>query len=538
MMLINTIFFAAVVSAKCYEASFAHPLPELDLNDAVLKRAFTTINTALTTAVAASEFSSTSFSIEITSSKESLWSKHHTARERNASRADIPEVNGDALYRIASITKTFTVLGILYQHEIGSLNLDDTIDKHINELREKQEGTIPWKDITLRSMASQLSGIPSDCVVNSSRRCITEKDLFDVLKSEHPIFAPNMKSTYANVPFDLLGLVSGRLANKTFEKYIEDAILKPLDMSKSTFSVPPDSAGVIPLNYHYWDIDMGIQAPGGGMYSSSKDLSKYLRYVLSNYNSLAGLNWIHPVSPAEGLNSFYGMPWEIFHTDRVLKDSRRTVRFISKGGGCPGYTSSIVLIPDFDLGITVLIAGNSEKMFPIVLEAVSTTLVQAAEEIAIRQLQERYVGTYEMTSPTLNSSVTVVAGTGGLVVNTLILNGTDIFNSAIVTSGNEYRQLVPTFLYRDEKNLRGELWRVVSANKRTENVGSIWDDFCLTNLHSPLYAGSGSINELVFWNKEKDGKYGKVELSAFRVNLTRTKTDDASWGNKQIFLEL
>jgi CubicO group peptidase (beta-lactamase class C family) len=170
MVLLYTLFFAAVASARCSEATIAHPLPDLDPEDAVLKHAFGSIHADLLVAVAAPEFASTSFSIEITSSKETLWAKHHTARERNATRPDVSEVNGDALYRIASITKTFTVLGILYQHQAGNLSLDDPVDKYIKELKEEQEGTIPWKDITLRSLANQLSGIPREC-----RNCYTEE---------------------------------------------------------------------------------------------------------------------------------------------------------------------------------------------------------------------------------------------------------------------------------------------------------------------------------------------------------------------------
>lgn len=156
---------AVVASAKCYEPTVAHPLP-IYAKDALLKHAFAEVDTAIVSAVAAPEFAATSFSVEITSSKESLWSKHHTARDRNASRPDIPEVNGDALYRIASVTKAFTVLGILYQEKAGNISLDDSVDKYITELKEDQKGTLPWKDITLRSLASQLSGIPRDCTSN------------------------------------------------------------------------------------------------------------------------------------------------------------------------------------------------------------------------------------------------------------------------------------------------------------------------------------------------------------------------------------
>ena len=174
MVFLSAFLFTALASAKCFEPSVAHPPPSYDPHDALLQDAFGSISTALTEAVAAPDFASTSFSVEITSSKESLWSYHHTARQRNASRPDIPQVNGDALYRIASITKSFTVLGILYQHEAGNLTLDDTVDTHIKELGEKSDGGIPWKDITLRSLASQLSGIPRECKIDNGTTLVSQ----------------------------------------------------------------------------------------------------------------------------------------------------------------------------------------------------------------------------------------------------------------------------------------------------------------------------------------------------------------------------
>jgi CubicO group peptidase (beta-lactamase class C family) len=163
-MLLFTLSFlwVALASAACYEPNDAHPPPDYDANDPVLQDAFAFITQSLKTAVGGPDSLATSLSVEVTSSTESLWSLHHTALRRNHSRPDIPEVNGDALYRIASITKTFTVLGLLYQHEAGNLSLDDPVDRYIEELRGKQRGSIPWKDITLRTLASQLSGIPRD----------------------------------------------------------------------------------------------------------------------------------------------------------------------------------------------------------------------------------------------------------------------------------------------------------------------------------------------------------------------------------------
>lgn len=349
------------------------------------------------------------------------------------------------------------------------------------------------------------------------------------LKPKVPLLAPNQQSTYSNVAFELLGLVIEHVTNQSYESYINENIFKPLNMTLSTLSLPPDSAGVIPVDPQYWFVDEGVQSPTGGIYSSTKDLSKFLRYILTHFNGIThAINWLNPLSNARGLHSSYGMPWEIFQTDRILKDSKRTVRFITKGGGLPGYTSVIMTVPEYDLGITILLAGPP-ALFSKIREIVTVAIVRAAETLAIRQLHVAYAGTYESRDPSLNSSITLVADNRGLVATKWISNSTDVLNSEFVnaiTPKDWFAQLVPTLLFRDEKKQKGEEWRALFTEFRSEGIGEIWDDFCLTNIEAPLYAGVG-FNELVFWDRGKDGKFGKLELSAFRVNLTRVGQDDA-----------
>jgi CubicO group peptidase (beta-lactamase class C family) len=561
-------------SAKCGENMVAHPPPEYDASHPLLRDAFAHISTSLDIIIGDPEYNSTSFSVEVTSSKETLWAYHHTARERNESRPDIPHVNGEALYRIASITKTFTVLGILKQHEAGNLSLDDPVDKYIEDLRGKQNGSIPWHDITLRSLASQLSGLPrefgqSDLINPQSYgpftaeevglppvsqdgllKCdeysdnfdtpCTADDLLRMLKNFDPLFAPNQQSSYSNVAFELLGLVIQNVTNQTFESYIDEAIFKPLDMTKSTFSLPPDSAGVIPLKPHYWDVDEGVQNPTGGIYSSSTDLSKYLRYILTHFNSITtSLNWMNMVSPSKDLHTFYGMPWEIFQSDRILSNSQRTVRFVTKGGGLPSYTSLIILVPEYDLGITLLLAGPP-NFFSKLLEMVSVQVVRAAEQLAISQLEQLYAGNFVAPDPHLNSSMTLAADHRGLFIEKFISNGTDVFNERLakfVGSKKLLIRMVPTLLYRDEISKRGEKWRFLVGAEPSEEKEDIWDDFCPTNVETLLYAGR-PWNEIVLWQAGNGGSFNDLELPAYRVNLTRIIARSAPHGGSQEQLEL
>jgi CubicO group peptidase (beta-lactamase class C family) len=357
--------------------------------------------------------------------------------------------------------------------------------------------------------------------------------LVDAVKKKVPLFAPNQKSSYSNVAFELLGLVIQRVTNKTYSDYITDAIFKPLDMTKSTLETPPDSAGVIPLYPHYWDVDEGAQRPTGGIYSSSNDLSKFLRYVLTHYNGIThALNWAHPVSPSEGLRSFYGMPWEIFRTDKILLNSQRVVRFITKGGGLPGYSSIIITVPEYDLGITILVAGST-KLLRKIQEIVTLNIVRSAEAIAIRQLHERYAGTYVASDPGLNTSITLVADHRGLVATEFISNSTDMtttpifrFMGAPEDGQDWYIQMVPTLLYANETAQSGEKWRMLVARVHDEGYHGIWDDFCLANIDLSAYAEE-AINEFVFWKGEGEA-FDRVDLPAFRAKLVRKEEEEGT----------
>ena len=156
------------IYARCYDPSLAFPPPDFSRDSKGLQRTLAHIEKSLEQAVSDEIFAASSYSVEITSSKETLWSSHHTARDRNESRIGTKVVNSDSVYRIASITKTFTTLGILQQHTAGNLSLDDPIQKYVAELQGPGSGNIPWKDITLRTLASQLSGIPRECQQENS----------------------------------------------------------------------------------------------------------------------------------------------------------------------------------------------------------------------------------------------------------------------------------------------------------------------------------------------------------------------------------
>lgn len=152
------------LAVYCDAPSPAFPLPNLDIHGAALNLTSARIYSAVKAVASRPEFDATSFSIEVTSQTRSLFDIQHTAKERSGLfDGGAVEIQSDTRYRIASMTKPFTVLALFQLHKAGKLSLDDPVLKYLPDLTRGQSGSLPWKDITLRALMSQQAGIPRDC---------------------------------------------------------------------------------------------------------------------------------------------------------------------------------------------------------------------------------------------------------------------------------------------------------------------------------------------------------------------------------------
>lgn len=118
--------------------------------------------------------------------------------------------------------------------------------------------------------------------------------------------------------------------------------------------------------------------------------------------------------------------------------------FYTKNGGLGLYGSLMVLIPDYDLGLTVLVAGDTSILNPLA-EATIKTLLPAIDKIGRAQAVARYAGLYESATP-LNSSIRLTVDDGpGLKISRWISNGSDIlqeYASFFHPSGTETDNLI------------------------------------------------------------------------------------------------
>ncbi|KAL8777748.1 MAG: hypothetical protein Q9194_002383 [Teloschistes cf. exilis] len=504
----------------------------------------------------------TSFSVAVTSASETLWTKSYTAPILGNYTDSLPTpVTDQTYFRIASISKIFTVLAVLLQQEAGRWSLKDPITKHVPELKAAVNSSrIDWESITLESLASQLSGIPREYIQSDLLDTLTDpvdiglppvedanvphcgtnisggapcarKEVVDGILKRAPVFAPNYQATYSNMAFVLLGFALESLTGLSYADLVKQTIFDPLGMERATLEKPHDWEGVIPNLASDWDADIGTYGPTSGIYSTASDLALFARSILTHklIDEPATNAWLKPHSASFNWEFAYGMPWEIFRTSDILPDSHRIQTIITKSGNLRGYMSKLLLIPEYDVALVLLIAGDGNALAWI-MEEILQAVVPDLEEIARRQTGDRLTGTYASSDTRIDSSISVeVQGSSGLVVTSWISNSTDFLSkyADMATprerSGEPSRvQLLPT---ETRRGRNGEVWRAQHVPRELPSTGII--NVHLINDVDWFNYASHSVQEFVF-HLDSQGRADAVELPAFRITLTKRQEHEDS----------
>lgn len=153
------------VCATCYNPGPSFPPVHRLLDQADFEQLRTTLHRVISEILEEPDgwtTNTTSFAVQVTSVNETLWDYYYTAPILGVYKdSDPTPVTGDTAFRIASISKSFTVYAALLENKI---NLDDSVAQYIPELIEQRQinstlVNVDWDQVTIWSLASQLSGI-------------------------------------------------------------------------------------------------------------------------------------------------------------------------------------------------------------------------------------------------------------------------------------------------------------------------------------------------------------------------------------------
>jgi CubicO group peptidase (beta-lactamase class C family) len=269
------------------------------------------------------------------------------------------------LFRLASLTKTFTATAIMQQVERGNLRLDsdvrDIVDfpLHLNSP----------KPLQVSDLLTHRGGFENGLFGVLSNRMTQMPSLKEVLATTMPqqVRDPGTLSSYSNHGFTLLAYVIERKTGASMAQYLQDNIFGPLGMQSTSFvqPLPPPWKDAAATGYSYANgkltphpFEIVLAAGGGAISSTADDMGRFMLAQLQlgildghrimSTESMQDMHNVHfRYAPGPG-GMGYGFPHAEINGHDVLWHT----------GALYYCYSRLVLIPDSGVGI--FIAGNSD----------------------------------------------------------------------------------------------------------------------------------------------------------------------------------
>ncbi len=212
---------------------------------------------------------------------------HSGSRGERRLGDDAPDV--DTVFRIASMTKSFTAAAVLVLRDEGRLRLDDPVMDYVPQaagVRPPTSDSPPW---TIRSLLTMTAGLPTDDPWGDRQQDLPEAD-FDALLDGGLSFAwtPGTAFEYSNLGYALLGRVIAAAAREGYPDVVTRRLLTPLAMASSGFHPPgPESGSDLAQGYQLvgtdWEAvppaEYGAFAPMGGLFSTVSDLARWVGWL-------------------------------------------------------------------------------------------------------------------------------------------------------------------------------------------------------------------------------------------------------------------
>ena len=280
-------------------------------------------------------------------------------------------VNDNTVFRLGSVTKSFTALAIMKLVEENKVSLNTRVIDILPEIKieNKWEITNP---VTIENLLEHTSGFDDmhfSAFVNVNHEVLSP---FEQIKKYQKSFVsrwePSTRFSYSNANYAMLGYIIYKLTGIQYEEYVRQNILLPLGMIHTVFEhkINTDNyaSGYVLDNDELIEIDPLLQLVGnasGGISSTSEDMTKFLQFWLNK--GRVGTQQIlkemtideilkpnSTLAATAGLQMGYGKAVEY---RQISLAPGKSIPFFSNSGAIPGFISNYYFNLDLDIGIYI-----------------------------------------------------------------------------------------------------------------------------------------------------------------------------------------
>ncbi len=311
-----------------------------------------------------------------------------------------------SLFRIASMSKSFTCMAILKLRDEGKLNLDDPAYLYIPELQHLKYPTADAPVITIRHLMTHGAGFPEDNPWGDRQLADSDKDLMEFIGKQISFSnPPGIAYEYSNLGFALQGKIISKVSGMRYEDYIKKNILEPLGMKTTTYEYGDVPADKLAHGYRWlnekWNEETLLHDPKdgswgamGAMISSIDEFANYMAFHMSAWPpnnakddgpiKRSSVREMHHPWRVNALNAnytfpdgrtcatatayCYGLGW--------MKDCDGKI-YIAHSGGLPGFGSQWRIMPDYGIGV-VAFANRTYAPMGVINLRVLDTLIKIA----------------------------------------------------------------------------------------------------------------------------------------------------------------
>jgi CubicO group peptidase (beta-lactamase class C family) len=283
-------------------------------------------------------------------------------------------LSNDHIFRIASISKSFSATSIMQLVEAGKLSLDDDFSKLVGFTVRHPK--FPQTAITLRMVLSHTASI------NDSQGYFT-LDVIDPAKNAdyakcYNDYEPGTKYQYCNLDYNMTGTVIERISGERFDNYVRNHVLKPLKLYggycvdsldttlfatlydyDSTKNLAPSPGAYNPRREEIQNYVMGystpIFSPTGGMKISAADLARYMTMHMQRgkYNGARIISKKSSRIMQTTVAEKEGYALALMHTDKLIPGKMLT----GHTGSAYGLYSAMFFNAKEKFGIVVITNG-------------------------------------------------------------------------------------------------------------------------------------------------------------------------------------
>ena len=313
-------------------------------------------------------------SIALVDVQRIVWSRGFG--EENASTHAPATAN--TVYRVGSVSKLFTDIGVMQLVERGLIDLDAPVQRYLPAFTPRNPFGAP---ITLRQLMSHRAGLVREPPVGHyfDDTGPTLAATVASLNATTLVSAPNTRTKYSNAAIATVGYLLEQRSGVPFAQYLQRAVLAPMGLASSSFDPSPAlkarTADALMWTYHQRTFAaptfrLGM-APAGSMYSTMPDLGRFLSTLFAGGRGARGRvlqpatlqqMWTPQFAPP-GSTRGYGLGFGIGMLDGA--------RVVEHGGAVYGFATQLSALPDEKLGVAVSAAKDG-------MNAVTTRIAHEA----------------------------------------------------------------------------------------------------------------------------------------------------------------